>query len=93
MPHGSRNGHTLCPAQFEHTLYILAKEGGFNGKISRLVFGDESADRIKNELKFFIIVFYLSGFQYTQFKQRSFIAGDADKAIAHHDGAGVSVVQ
>ena len=51
----------LRPSQFQHTLHIFTKERGFNCKIRRLVFGDQSADRIKDELQFWRV------FHFTRF--------------------------
>lgn len=89
MAHGGCNGHTLCPPQLEHTLHIFAKEGGFDGKVGRLVLGNQSADGVEDELQFFVAVFYLSGFKHTHFKQRGGMPLHGNKAVAHYNGAGV----
>lgn len=90
MPHRSSNRHTLGPAQFEHTLYILSKEWRFNGKISGLVFRNQATDCVEDELQPLIRIFYFAGFQYTQFQQTDLVTGNTNQSVPHHQGTGIN---
>lgn len=84
MPHGSGNGYTLGSSQFEHTLHVLSKKGGFNGKFVGFVLADQSAHRIKYQLKSFVIVFDLTRFEHSQIEQLHFVSLHMDQSIAHY---------
>jgi len=48
--YGCSNSYSLGPAQFKHTLYVLAKKGGFNSKTRRLVLLNEFLYPAMNQL-------------------------------------------
>jgi hypothetical protein len=84
--HGYSDGNALCPAKFEHTLYILAKEWCFNGQFVGLMILDELIHGVMNESKPFKHVFHLCEFDAIHCDQRQFPAIHFQKAVTHHLG-------
>lgn len=89
VPHSRRDGHTLCPSEFQHTLYIFSEEGGFNRKIGGFILRDQSADRIKDQLQPLITIFDFSGLEHSQVQQGYIPAGHFHQSVTHYECTGV----
>ena len=87
---GSGDGYTLSTPKFEHGLYVLAKEGGFDCQFVGVVGINDGSDALENFAQTEIVAGVFFEFDDTHSQKFGFVAHDTQYAIAHHIGAGVN---
>lgn len=82
--------HTLGSPQFQHTLHILSKEGGFDGEFGGFVFADQPAYGFMDQLQPLDPLFGFARFKYPEVNQMHLLALHPNDAITHDHGTRVN---
>ena len=88
--HGRGNGYTLCPAQFQHALYIFSKKGRLNGEIGRPVGMNNLLNSKKDEFQPLVSVQLCWHMQGVHLDELHLLLFYSNQSIAHHQGARIN---
>lgn len=83
------DGHPLCPAQFEHGLWILAVKRRFDGHFPGLVDLNDTLQALEDMLEFILMVFHLFQVDHPHVEELQLLLLHLYDGIAQNIGAGV----
>ncbi len=87
--HAGGDSHTLRAPQFQHTLHVFAKEGGFDSYSHRAVVFYQAFHLLEDKFQPFCMILMLSQLQYPHFHQRNTIFAHGNQSVAHNKRSGV----